>query len=210
MIPAVSALALSLALLLPGPAVVPALPTPRVLEEVVAVVGDAPLLASDLELARLVGLPGGDDDLLGALIRLEVEYRDLEASGALYRLKIDPASTETAFAEHAGGRPALEAALQAHGLKWSDVRLLALRVASVNAYVDQRLRPRVHVTAEDLRQEYRDALVPALAARGVAAPPLAEVREQLQRLLEERRLNQEIASWLEQAQERLGVTRFAP
>ncbi len=211
MIPAVSGLALSLALALAAAVGPPATHTsPRVLEEVVAVVGDAPLLASDLELARLAGIQGEGDDVLAALIRLEVEYRDLEASGALYRIQVDPEATEVRFAERAGGRAALEQALQARGLAWADLRLLALRVASVDAYVNQRLRPRIHVTTEELRAEYRDALVPRLAAQGVAAPPLADVREQLERLLVERRLNQEIAGWLAQARERLGVTRFAP
>ncbi len=171
-------------------------------------VGDAPVLASDLELARLVGLRDAQGDTLSALIRLEVEYRDLEASGTLYRLTLDTDAVEAGFVQHAGGRAALEEALRARGLTPADLHLLAVRVASVDAYVSQRLRPRIHVTTEDVRQEYGDSLVPKLAAQGVAAPPLEEVRPQLERLLVERRLNQEITSWLEQARERLGVTRF--
>ncbi|HSL18619.1 MAG TPA: hypothetical protein VLB51_12000, partial [Methylomirabilota bacterium] len=59
-------------------------------EEVVAVVDRTPILRSDVDLALLLGIGSAPPDateaelrsaLLDARIRLEVQYRDLEASG---------------------------------------------------------------------------------------------------------------------------------
>ena len=82
-------------------------------EEVVAVVDRTPILRSDVDLAELLILvkrPFGSTDaeyrsaLLEARIHLEVQFRDLEASGILYRLELDVAGVRrtllSAFGEN--------------------------------------------------------------------------------------------------------------
>jgi len=191
----------------------------EVLEEVLAVVADTPILASDRQLARIVRLvdrePEITDDqyaslLLDARIRLEVQYRDLDLSGALFRLELPYEMTLETIVLRAGGTTALKAHLDQYGLSWADVEDLALRVAAAQAYVEQRLRAEVTVgladieaAYADLQREHRDQDLPP-------PPPLAEVRGQLHRLVVERRLNVEIERWLQQARGRLDVTRFRP
>jgi cation transport regulator ChaC len=198
-------------------AVVPA-SAGTMVEEVLAVVDRTPILKSDIELAMLVGLSRVEpaeskaelrSRLLDLRIRLELQLRDLESTGVLYRIKIDQETSLARLLEQAGGEHQLRAHLPEHGLVWSDVEALALRMAVATAYVEQRLRPQVAVSLDELQQAYQRLVDEELAPQGVTAPPLATVRDQLHQLLVERKLNAEIERWIEQAGERLGVTRFA-
>jgi hypothetical protein len=186
-------------------------------EEVLAVVDRTPILKSDIELAMLVGLsnaePGESEAklrsrLLDLRIRLELQLRDLESTGVLYRINIDQDVSLTRLLGQAGGEQQLRARLAEHGLVWSDVEALALRIAVATAYVEQRLRPQVAVSLAELQEEYHRLVNEELAPQGIAAPPFSAVRDQLHQLLVERKLNAEIERWIEQAGERLGVTRF--
>jgi hypothetical protein len=183
-------------------------------EEVVAVVGRTPILASDLALARMVALvvPGaGEPDasyasrLLEARIRLELQYRHLEETGILYRLSFDPGVAADHLARGLGPEP--DARLAESGLGRDDLHELAVRLAATTAYVEQRLRARVHVSASEVEVEYA-RLLDGTGSRE-APPPLFEITDRVQQLLTERKLNTEIERWLEQARERVEVTRFA-
>jgi hypothetical protein len=189
----------------------------QVLEEVMAVVGSTPILHSDVELAGLVRLVDRDPDvtptahksrLLDARIRLELQYRDLEESGTLYRLNIDLERALVTLVSRAGNEQDLRAQLEDHGLIWADLEELALRIAAASAFTEQRLRPRATVSLDEVRTAYEDLMVAQYESQGQTAPPLATVQEDLHRLLLERKLNDEIERWLESAAERLEVTRF--
>jgi len=189
----------------------------RTVEEVLAVVGSTPILYSDVTLAALVhlvepepmqGLEDYRSRLLSARILLEVEFRDLENGGLLYRLELDTPSYREALIARAGGEDALDASLQHEGLVWPDVDELVLRVAAVDAFVEQRLRPRISVTMEEIEAAYQELLVNEIAASDEPVPPLTAVRDHLHTLLVERKLNEEIADWLERAEEDQDVMRF--
>ena len=191
---------------------------PSLVDEVVAAVGVYPILESDLTLGRLVHLVpaenGSPQDerhrILEARVRLEVQYRDLEASGVLYRLDIDRGAVLDDLVERAGGAERLRSALDANGLTMEDVSELAYRIAAVNAYVRQRLRPRIRIQPEELQKAYEETLVLEISARGGTPPPLAEVKDQLQRILVERKLNDEIARWIREAESRQEITILVP
>jgi hypothetical protein len=185
-------------------------------EEVVAVVDRTPILRSDVDLALILGIgsapPGATEaelrsTLLDARIRLEVQYRDLEASGVLYRLELDVDETRRRLVESAGGDAELAPRLAEHGLDGADLDELALRIGAANAYAEQRLRPRVSVGIAEIEAAYLE-LAAELAARGEEAPPLAAVSDRLHRLVAERKLNDEIERWLERAYREREVTRF--
>ncbi len=186
-------------------------------EEVLAVVGTTPILHSDILLAEAIALSPHDPlesreayrrRLLQARIRLEVQFRDLEESGLLFRLEIDAETVRRALVARAGGREELAAHLYRQGLIEADLDELALRVAAVDAYVEQRLRPRVTVTIGEVETAYQELLVNQVAASDEPVPPLASVRDRLYRLLVERKLNEEIDRWLARAEARQEVTRF--
>jgi hypothetical protein len=185
-------------------------------EEVVAVVDRTPLLRSDIDLAELVVLversAGATDAdyrsaLLEARIQLEVQFRDLEASGVLYRLELDVPGVRRSVLAAAGDIDPLMEALAADGLGDADIDELALRVCASNAYTDQRLRPRVSVTLQEIETAYRSLAV-ELESQGESAPPLTSVQDQLHQLIAERKLNEEIERWVTRAFDEREVTRF--
>jgi len=192
-------------------------PEGSVVEEVLAVVGNTPVLYSDVTLAALVRLvaPAAETDeayrsrLLDARIRLEVEYRDLEESGLLFRLSLQPQTVRNTLIERGGGTEVLESRLSANGLSWPDLEELALRLAAVDAYVEERLRPRVAVSMEEIEAAYQELLVAEIATADEPPPPITVVQEELRKLLVERKLNEEIEKWLARAEERQEVTRFS-
>lgn len=189
----------------------------EVIDEVAAAVGTTPILRSDLRLAELVRLEEPESGesaedfgarLLDARIRLELQFRDLEASGTLYRLDIDVGPARAGLVERAGGDAAVEAALMANGLTAADLDELALRIAVVDAFIEQRLRPRVRVGSDELAAAYQELVAGPIEASGQSPPPLESVQEELHRLLAERALNDEIERWLASASEQIEVTRF--
>ncbi|MEX1309394.1 MAG: hypothetical protein AB1Z65_03160 [Candidatus Sulfomarinibacteraceae bacterium] len=175
-----------------------------------------PLLASDIDLAELLALverPFAADDagyrsaLLDARIQLEVQFRDLETSGVLYRLDLDVTGVRRNILDRVGGLETIGADLTAAGLTEVDIDELALRICAVGAFAEQRLRPRVSVSMQEIETAYRKLAV-ELESQGESAPPLASIREQLHRLVAERKLNDEIERWVERATEEREVTRF--
>lgn len=185
-------------------------------EEVVAVVDRTPLLLSDIDLAELIVLidrPIGATDadyrsaLLEARIQLEIQFRDLEATGVLYRLELDVAGVRRSILSAAGDMDSLSLKLAEAGLGDADIDELALRICASNAYAEQRLRPRISVTLQEIETAYRSLAV-ELESQGEIAPPLTSVQDQLHRLIAERKLNDEIERWVTRALEEREVTRF--
>jgi hypothetical protein len=190
----------------------------EIVEEVLAVVGTTPILHSDVELAALLHVVEPEPEestqdyrsrLLEARIRLELAFRELEEGGLLYRLKVDPEAVREGLVARAGGRELVERELEERGLSPADLDELALRMAAVDAFVQQRLRARIAVSMEEIEAAYQRLLVDEIAASDATLPPLAEVREQLTTVLVERKLNEEIERWLERAGARQEVTRFS-
>ncbi len=142
-----------------------------------------------------------------ARIQLEVQFRDLEATGVLYRLELDVAGVRRAVLSAAGNMDSLSDELAAAGLGDADIDELALRICASNAYAEQRLRPRISVTLEEIETAYRNLAV-ELESQGEIAPPLTSVQDQLSRLIAERKLNDEIERWVARALEEREVTRF--
>ena len=186
-------------------------------EEVQAVVGNTPILLSDVALAELVRLvdrePGESDEsyrsrLLDARIRLEVEFRDIEDGGLLFRLDLDPQTARASLIERGGGETRLVSAFEARGLHVADLDEMVLRVAAVDAFIQQRLRPRISVNMDEIEAAYQQLLVDEIATSDEAVPPLSVVRDQLYQLLVERKLNEEIERWLDRAMEQQEVLRF--
>ena len=179
----------------------------EVVDEIVAVVDTSPILASDLDLAHLVDL-APKADLLSARIALELQFRELVDSGNLYRLEIDVRSVHAELQRRIDVPASDQSPLVAFGLTDEDTSRLALRIAARDAFVEQRLRPRVRVTLDDLREAYQDEVVATLAEANVPVPPIEDVTSQLRDVLMERRLTEEIEDWMGGLASRHEVIRF--
>ncbi len=177
-------------------------------------VSGIPILKSDIELAAAVVLLEKTEDepeaayhrrLLETRVNLELQLRDIEDSGALYRIEVDVGPSLEQLSLRLGGAAEVAARLKPLGLTASDLEELALRLAATNAYVEQRLRPSVTVSTEELKATY-ERLFADLPAADRPAPET--VRDQIQGLLVQRKLNAKIENWLEQARQRHEIVRF--
>jgi hypothetical protein len=65
--------------------------------------------------------------------------------------------------------------------------------------VEQRLRPAAAPGTTDVESYYRDVFTPEYTqTHGSAVPPLTEVQGQIQEILVQKRIDQLLASWLEE------------
>ncbi len=176
-------------------------------DRLVAVVDDDPILMSDVD--RVIGLglveprdEEGRDQLerrvLDGLIDQRLRLHEI-ARHNFPPLPPDEVDRQLEGLKAGFAEPAeLSSRLAALGLDEAGLRQLVARQLRVLLYVEQRLGPRVFVRLDDIRAYYDDVLVPEMVARGHDPPPLAEVRDQIHDLLHERQLNREIDAWTEE------------
>jgi hypothetical protein len=154
-----------------------------------------------------------DDDyrrsVLDNLIAQALRYRDVERFGAQ---DISKDSIEARL-EEIGKRFAtpeeLNAALVHAELTPDEVRALIKRQLQVEAYIQERFAPVVFIPNEDIETYYRTTWSQQRRQRGLAIPPLGEVREEIRALLRSDRLQQEIEQWTSQLRVRANVDVYA-
>lgn len=198
------------------PAATP-VPVARLLDRVVAVVDEDPILASDID--RVIGLglvdrrEGESGDLLrrrvlDQLIEQRLRSHEIDRSGFV-EVPVEAIERQTAeirarFPDEAS----FEKRLADLGMSVASLSQLVARQIAVLVYIDERLGPRVFVSLDDIRAYYVETLVPEAEKRGEKAPPLEEVRERIRAVLREQRLNAELARWSEELRRNSDVESF--
>ena len=177
---------------------------PRLVDRVVAVVDDDPILLSDLERALGLGVVerrSGESD--AALRRRALDWI-LDSRLRLHELErfgFDDAPIAEIDRGYAEIRSRFESEgkfreeLDRLGLDDDKLRQLIARQIAILIYVEERLGPRVFVSVDDIRRHFDEELVPELTRRGQPAPAIEDVREEIRVVLRERRLNEEIDRW---------------
>lgn len=187
---------------------------PELVDRVVAVVDEDPILLTDVERVVLLGL---------------VERREGEGDGELRRRVLDGLIEQRLRTHEIGrfgfGEVGLEevdqqvAALRAQfpdteefrveldrlGLDDRSIRLILARQIAILDYVEERLGPRVFVDLDEIRRYYEETLAPRLRAEGRPVPPIEEVREPIRAVLREEKLDQEIERWTAELRARADV-----
>jgi len=178
--------------------------TSTLVDRVVAVVNDEPILASEVDRALRLGMtvtePAADptgrerralDDLVDQRLRFqEVErygFERVPASAVELQMKAVVSRFES--------REAFEERLAEAGMDLDGLRQLLARQLQVVVYVEELLGARVFVGLEEITDYYQTVLMPRARATGEELPALAEVREQIRTVLREERLNQELEQW---------------
>ncbi len=176
-------------------------------DRVLAVVDDDPILVSDLE--QVIGLElarqrDGESEeafrrrVLDDLVAERLRFHEMDRFG-LGQVPVE--EVERHFEEvrsRFAGKAEFQARLARLGLDENGLRQVVARQLMVLAYVEERLGPRIFVSLDDIRAYYDGELAPALRRRGEPPPPIEEVREEIRAVLKERRLNEEIAKWTEE------------
>ncbi len=176
----------------------------ELVDRVVAVVDEDPILLSDVE--RAIGLGtirrhAGENDAalerraLDELIEWKLRLHEI----ARYGFEEAPLEEVDRQLErlraHFPSEAAWRSELDRLGLDEARVRQILARQLAVLTYVEQRLGPRVFVSVDDIKKYYDDELAPKLRAAGEPVPPIEEVREAIRAVLREQKLNAEIDRW---------------
>lgn len=180
---------------------------PELVDRIVAVVDEDPILASALDRAIGLGLvsQGADETdvvfrrrVLDQMLAERLRAHEVDRFGfteiSLAQVDRAVAALESGFAD----RRAFEERLSDFGLTMDDVRQIVARQVMVLTYVDERLGPRVFVSFDDIREYYDSVLTPEMKSTGQSVPDLDQVREKIREVLREQRLNEEIERWTEE------------
>lgn len=144
-------------------------------------------------------------EVLDALIAQALRFRDVERFGAqdIPRDSIEARVREIAARFEA---PAdLDTALVRAELTADELRTLVKRQLQVESYIQERFAPLIFVSNEEIETYYRGAWSAQRRSRGLAVPPLADVREEIRALLRASRLRDEIDKWTMQLRARANV-----
>ncbi|HXU47376.1 MAG TPA: hypothetical protein VN783_17760 [Thermoanaerobaculia bacterium] len=189
----------------------------RLVDRVVAVVDEDPILASDVD--RVIGLglearkPGESDAtlrfrVLDQLIEQRLRSHEIDRSGFV-QVPVEQIEQQVeAIRGHFPDAAAFERKLAELGMDRAALAQLVARQLAVLSYVNDRLGPRVFVSLDDIRAYYQATLVPEIERRGEKPPPLEDVREQIRRVLHEQRLNAELDRWSEELRRTADVETF--
>lgn len=176
----------------------------EIVDRIVAVVDEDPILASDLERAVGLGLVSklaGETDnvfrrrVLDLMLDERLRAHEVDRFGFT---EISIAQVEQAvevLKSKFASDGAFDDRLSELGLTLEDVRQIVARQVMVLTYVDERLGPRVFVSLDDIREYYDSVLTREMKRTGQTLPELDQVREEIRSVLREQRLNQEIERW---------------
>ncbi len=192
-----SSLVLVLAVALaPAPAPSPALPSAsEIIERIVAVVDERPLLLSDVRaLSAVRGL--AEEKALEAAI--DERLMHVEAA-RLPQADVPAEEEDRALALLLETRPALR-----DEVPESDLRRLLRRQLAILKYVEFRFRPQVRVSDEEVRKAWEEE-----QAGRPAGPALEDEQEAIRARLERRALDERIEAWVKELRARAEV-RYVP
>jgi hypothetical protein len=192
-----SSLALVLAVALaPAPAASPAPPaTGEILERILAVVDERPLLLSDVRaLSAVRGLAEGK------ALEAAIDERLMHVEAARLPQADVPAEEEDrALALLLETHPALR-----DEVPEPDLRRLLLRQLAILKYVEFRFRPQVRVSDEEVRKAWEEE-----QAGRPAGPALEDEQEAIRERLERQALDERIEAWVKELRARADV-RYVP
>ncbi|MBI4457203.1 MAG: SurA N-terminal domain-containing protein [Acidobacteria bacterium] len=188
----------------------------EIVDRVAAVVNDRVITLSDVEWSFIysqTALPDdaakrkkATDDRLNQMIEQELAAQEVEKEPSFVLREEEVAAELKKLELRHGGREKLESEAGQMGLSQDQLRLTIRRQLSVLKFIDLRIRPFVIVLPDEIATYYRETLVPELKDKGISTPPPQdEVREQIEKLLIEQKVDQELDQWLSNARKRAKI-----
>ena len=169
-------------------------PRTEIVERIVAVVDERPILLSDLRaLCAVRGL--AEEQALPALVDERLMY--VEAA-RLPQAEVSAEEEDRALAPLVASRPGLRAEVPE-----PDLRRLLRRQIAILKYVEFRFRPQVRVSDEEVRTAWEEE-----QAGNPAGPALEDEQETIRARLERRALDERIEAWVGELRARADV-RYA-
>lgn len=179
----------------------------EMVDRVVAVVDEDPILQSDLDRVIALGLAEQARDeepeafqrrVLDGLIEQKLRFHEIDRYGFATVPLEEVEEQFELLRRRLGGEAEMIRQLDKLDLDSESVRQVLARQLMVLVHVEERLGPRVLIGFADIQAYYDETLVPELEGRGASVPPIEDVREQVRNLLREQRLDEEIELWTEE------------
>jgi len=184
----------------------------EILDRVVASIGDVAITQSDVEreyrLERFLDgqwpAPPPDSKTLERVrerltdqkLLLEEETQDSSHDAALEKTA---AEVLDAVRKRFPSEPDYQSALQSLHMNEKQILTTLIDQQRVLRNIEQQLRPAAPPGTTDVESYYRDVFTPEYTrTHGSAAPPLTEVQGQIQEILVQKRIDQLLATWLEE------------
>jgi hypothetical protein len=196
----------------PGKAVpAPAKPTSpgktTLVDKILAVVDEDPILATDVDRVVKLGLqrpnPGESQEafrkrILNLLIDERLRSHEVDRFG-FTEVPVEAVEAEvTKIQKSFPDDRAFQKALAEVGLNLQGLRQRVTQQLLVVTYVDERLGPRVLIGSDEISKYYRTVLTPEMQKRGQPPPPQEEVRDPIREILKQQKLTVEMAKWTEE------------
>ena len=184
---------------------------PAIADRIAAVVDGQVITVSEItQMSELRFFPGADRRaVLDNLVAQALRYRDVERFGG-QDISRDAIEARLHEIQSRFASPAeFEAARTRAELTLDEVRALIKRQMQVEAYVQERFSPLIFVSSDEIETYYRGPYTQQRRARGLAVPPLAEVREEIRTALKSTSLDKEIETWTAQLRGHANVDIYA-
>lgn len=101
-----------------------------------------------------------------------------------------------------------EARKKQAGLSDKEIQQMVGKQLYLSNYLDSRFRPAVQVSAKQVEDFYKEAVLPRAKARNQSPPALDASREYIQEALVQRGINDQADIWLKESRSRLHVEKF--
>jgi len=148
-------------------------------------------------------------EILDNLVAQALRFRDVERFGA-QDISKDAIEARLREIQARFASPAeFEAARLRAELTLDEVRALIKRQLQVEAYVQERFSPLIFISSDEIEAYYRGPWSQQRRARGLAVPPLSEVREEIRAALKSSSLQKEIDTWTTQLRSHANVDIYA-
>ena len=154
-----------------------------------------------------------DDDyrraVLDNLVAQALRFRDVERFGAEDIPKDSIEARVQEIARRFASPADFDAAVAHAELTPDELRALVKRQLQVEAYIQERFSPLIYIANDDIETYYRGPWTAQRRERGLALPPLEQVREEIRSLLKSTKLQEEIEQWTTQLRARANVDIYA-
>jgi hypothetical protein len=193
----------------------------EVIDRIVVVVNRTPILASDCdEELRFEALVDGrapdatPKAMEAAVARLIDQMLIEQQMTASKYAPAGDAETEAAVErvkqQVSPDRRQWSAALQRYGLPESVVLEHLRRQVNQLRYIELRFQSEARPTPDAVQRYYREQYLPRLRAAGGGDKALADVREPIEQILTEQRIDQLLAAWLQTLRSQAQIERLGP
>jgi hypothetical protein len=188
------------------------IPRAEVLDRVVASIGDLAITESEVErqyrLERLLDAewpPPPPNRKTLEQVRERLTHQTMLLQQETQEFSHDPALEKTVAEEledvrkRFSSQQAYQSALDSLPMDEEQFRTALIDQQKILRIIDQQLRPAAALGTTDVESYYRDVFTPEyLRTNSAPVPPLSEVKGQIQEILTQKKIDQLLASWLEE------------